>query len=484
MNKNQRTFIAAVIIGLLIYCFMPAANGLTELGVKLLAVFIPTIFLWLTLGGAAWASLLSVTMIVMLGVYDGNLAYQMQWGGTLVAMVIPFYMLAGALEETGALEYIVKWICSRKIVHGRPTLFTILFVISLVIVNVFISPMITIVMFFRILKEIAASMGVSRDEDFYRAHGLLIGWISQICDGCLIWGRPFILSMVAVVAGLGFEQFTITEYFKLSGLYLIGVLIVAVLIVKLWIRPDVTKFNNFDDAAIRKQLKESPLSKEAKISLAGMVVVLLCYVLASISVLGPVADALSVLPVAAPVTLVVDLLCVITVNGKPVMDFGKAATKLPWGTIAFLGSIMFYAGIFGREEYGVSVLLRNLLTPLVSNIPVTLALIAGLGLASIFTNVASNSVATIVVTASFIPAMLATGMDRAKVLAFGACVIAICATAICTISACGAMGVVYCDDGIEYKGTAKYSVLLCAIMVIFCTFVLIPVGTVLLGGCV
>ena len=105
MNKTQIKILAAVIIGVLVYFFLPAAMGLTPLGVKLLSVFIPTVIIWLIVGGSGWSSLLSVTMIVMLGVYDGGLAYQMQWGTSLVAMVIPFFMLASVLEESGAIEY-------------------------------------------------------------------------------------------------------------------------------------------------------------------------------------------------------------------------------------------------------------------------------------------------------------------------------------------------------------------------------------------
>ena len=123
MTKTQKKVLAAVLIGVLVYFFMPATMGLTPLGVKLLAVFIPTVIIWLIVGGSGWSALLSVTMIVMLGVYDGNLSYQMQWGTSLVAMVIPFFMLASVLEESGAIEYIVKWIISRKIVHGRPDVY-------------------------------------------------------------------------------------------------------------------------------------------------------------------------------------------------------------------------------------------------------------------------------------------------------------------------------------------------------------------------
>ena len=51
LTKDQRNLIIAVIIGALIFFLLPAGNGLTEQGVRLLAVFIPTIYLWMTVGG-------------------------------------------------------------------------------------------------------------------------------------------------------------------------------------------------------------------------------------------------------------------------------------------------------------------------------------------------------------------------------------------------------------------------------------------------
>ena len=87
--------------------------------------------------------------------------------------------------------------------------------------------------------------------------------------------------MVAIVAGLGFGNFTAATYFKFAGLYLLFAVVVAILMVKLWMRPDVSKFKSFDDAAMREELKKNPISKRGKIALAGMAVILLCYILAS-----------------------------------------------------------------------------------------------------------------------------------------------------------------------------------------------------------
>lgn len=485
-NPILGKFLFCVALGVIVYFFMPATNGLTPLGVKMLSVFIPTVVSWLIIGGTGWSALLSVTMIVLLGVYDGNLTYQMQWGTALIAMVIPFFMLAYVLEKSGAIEYFVKWLISRKIVHGRPKLFMVIFTLSLILVNAFVHLYVVVVLYFKILKQIAADIGETEDGSFYTAHGLLIGWMSQFCDATLIWMRPWIASMVAIIAGYGFGGFTIAEFLKISGIYLIVATIVLLLLIAVWVRPDLSKLKNFDDAAMREELKRNPLSKSAKLAFAGMAVVMLCNVIATLSVFGPVSSYFAALPYAAPVSLVVALLAVVYVDGEPVINLSEAAKYVPWETLMFLGTIMYYASIFGGEQYGVNLALQNLLTPLVNGIPLSAAILLGLVGACIFTNVASNSVAVIVAGASFIPAMLnIPGIDNAKVLAFGACIILASGTAICTRSACGAMALFFSKEHLPWnKKILAYGVTICTIMILFAFFVLVPLGTNLLAGAV
>ena len=269
LTKDQRNLIIAVIIGALIFFLLPAGNGLTEQGVRLLAVFIPTIYLWMTVGGS-WASWASISAGVLLSAYEGSAAFTGIWGSVFVAVLIPFFMIATVLDESGALEWLVKWMISRKFIHGRPTLFTIMFTLAMILVSIFTVPIVVAVMFFKILGQICRSMGYTREDSFYRAHGMLVAWVSQTCDGCLIWGRAYILSMVTVVVGFGFTNFDTTSYLKIGLIYLALFTVAALLIVKLWIRPDTSKFVNFDDAAIRQELKENPMSKRAKIAFGGM----------------------------------------------------------------------------------------------------------------------------------------------------------------------------------------------------------------------
>ncbi|MDD2978456.1 MAG: hypothetical protein PHN80_00650 [Hespellia sp.] len=484
MKKNQKNFLIALIAGVILYLIIPESNGLTNAGVRMLSVFLPTIYLWLTCG-TGWTSLFSVTVAVMLCIAPGTSTYGTLWGNIVNAAVIPFMMIATVMEESGAFEWIVKWIISRRFIHGRPTLFMLMFTLSMIVISIFTAPQVVAVLFFRLLYEVSQSIGYTKEDSFYKSQGLLIGWVSQICDGVLIWGRPYVLTMVAVVVGLGYGKFTAMSYFKVTILYLIIFVILGILLVKLVMKPDVSKFKNFDDAAMREDLKAHPITKKGKIAVGGMAIILICYILAYCSFLGSVATYFSGITIAASVTLVCALLCVVTVDGEPVMDLNKAVAKVPWSMIIFLGAIMFYAGSIGSEEYGIALCLQNLVGPFVSKMPIMLSIFLGLALASVLTNFCSNTVAGVVVCSSFVPALMAVpGINQAQVLAFACAVIAVCGTAICTVSACPNMGIVYSDIGIEYKGTAKYSVLLCALMVVISCIIIIPIGSILLAGIV
>ena len=485
MPKTQRNFLIALVIGIILYFVIPASNGLTPEGVKFLSVFIPVVFIWLVEGGSGWSALLGATMVVMLGAYNGVETYKLLWGGTLVSMCIPFYMVANALDESGAVMWVVRWVLSRKIVHGRPVVFSILFTLTLIFCSIFVTPMVTVVIFFKVLRDLTGTVGLDRDSSFYRTHGLIIAWVGQAVDGCLIWGRPFIVSMVAMIVGLGFDKFTINDYFKLSIIYLAIITVVSLVMVWVVMRPDATKFAEFDDAAVREELKANPLSKRSIVLLIGMALVIFAYVAAFTTPLGVVQQYFNGLPSAAPITLIVAVLALILVDGKPALDIGREASRLPWNTIMFLGAVMYFGGTIGSADYGISACLGALITPIVSSMPATVAILVGLVLASIMTNLTSNAVSAMVIISCFVPAFLAApNISDAQTLAFSAVVVMICATAIATLAACATMSLVYCPDGIEYKGTARYSIAVCAIMVVIGAFVLVPLGAGIFAGLV
>ena len=171
MKKQQKHFLIAILAGVLLYFLLPEANGLTKAGIAMLSVFLPTIYLWLTCG-TSWTSLLSVTVAVLLGTYAGANAYRTLWGNVVCAAIIPFMMVATVLEESGAFEWIVKWIISRKFIHGRPTLFMIMLTLAMIIISIFTAPQVVAVLFFKLLEDVTTSIGYTKEDSFYKSQGL------------------------------------------------------------------------------------------------------------------------------------------------------------------------------------------------------------------------------------------------------------------------------------------------------------------------
>ena len=114
--------IIAVVIGLIIAVAVQPANGLTVVGVRTLAVMIPTLYLWLTVG-TTWTSLLFMGLLVMTGAMTSTEVWAGSVGHFSVISMIVFMMLNYCLTETGVIDLVCSWFITRKIVNNRPYVF-------------------------------------------------------------------------------------------------------------------------------------------------------------------------------------------------------------------------------------------------------------------------------------------------------------------------------------------------------------------------
>ena len=82
MQTQKKTYlhiIIAIIIGVVLLNAIPAVNGLSEVGVKVIAVFVPVLYLWLTVG-TDWTSWLALALIFMTGIMAPAAVYAGTFG--------------------------------------------------------------------------------------------------------------------------------------------------------------------------------------------------------------------------------------------------------------------------------------------------------------------------------------------------------------------------------------------------------------------
>ncbi len=123
IDKKYIHMLIAVLLSALVMLFLPASNGLTESGVKALAITLFTVYMWIFIG-VDWVSMLVIFLYVLFGVIDSSSIFKATFGSWMVPFIIMTSCLNIMLSESGFLSRIVKWFISRKAVQGRPWMFS------------------------------------------------------------------------------------------------------------------------------------------------------------------------------------------------------------------------------------------------------------------------------------------------------------------------------------------------------------------------
>lgn len=109
----------ALIIGVVIAVALQPGNALTQQGVWVIAVTVPTMYLWLTVN-THWTSILFLAMLICTGVMTPNEVWAGSVGHFAVITMIIFMVLNQCLKETGVINKIATWFITRRFVQNRP----------------------------------------------------------------------------------------------------------------------------------------------------------------------------------------------------------------------------------------------------------------------------------------------------------------------------------------------------------------------------
>lgn len=236
----------------------------------------------------------------------------------------------------------------------------------------------------------------------------------------------------------------------------------TLLIIRLIIKPDCSKFDAYDVVARRKEME--PLTKKGKISLIVYIALIIFWLLPDF--LGPfpeVAALFKSVGASIPSLIAVAIVCAITVNGEPVLKYEKAIKSIHWSTVIFIACIFLYASAFNMESGGINVFLKALVAPLTSGLSAGVLAAAFLFLVIFVTNFASNGVTGIVGITACAPALLLVATPG-YVTAYGVLVAMLCNMGIATPGGSGFVALAQKDGVITGSETLKYSLLLILMM--------------------
>lgn len=250
-KKEYIHYLIALIIGLVLAFALQPTNGLTEIGVRVIAILIPILYLWLTTN-THWTSLLALALLIMTQAMTPNEVWAGSMGHFVVITIITYFLLNIALKETGVINKIAIFFVTRKFVQGRPYAFMAMFFASSLIIGMVMDNMSLAIIYIGIAGSLCEEIGVKKGERFYICIFLGVLWTNVIYS----IASPIAHALPNIIMGSAESQLGITITYPqwlAVGVPFAAIMYVALMICVRIFNPDTTAFRNFDVEALKKK---------------------------------------------------------------------------------------------------------------------------------------------------------------------------------------------------------------------------------------
>lgn len=411
-EKMPWTYWLHLAIGLgfmLVFPMLSPIEPITEVGMAVLGVFIGMVYLWSTLD-SIWPSLMGLMLVALAGYVPELQGYAAvkklfmeSFGTDTVIVLILGMVLFSALEFVGCTKYMARFFMSRKVLEGRPYVFLFIFFLCSYVIGGFTNPMASMLILWPIAIEVCQNFGYKKgDKIFY----------TMICGVYLAstLGQPMfpfkgaslvIVSAFEKVSGLSVNYGSYIAYNVIMSLML---LVAFLLIVKVFIRPDVSGFKKITVA----ELTKDPLPKINAQQL-GFFLIVVVYIVALLlpnflPKTIPVIAFLNNINVIGVSAFCIIIMMVIPYKGKPMLDFKAVARKsFSWDIFFLVAAALYVCNAMTAESTGIKPFLIQTLQPLLGGKPELVFVFLLLAFALITTNFANNAGMAVVL----IPVVLA-----------------------------------------------------------------------------
>ena len=401
----------ALILGLLcmFLCkLLPPAGGLTPAGMQVLGIFAGVLIMWLTIA-IHWPSLLGIAMLATVPGLSLNKLLAVSVGNSTFSFLLFTFMCTYALSKTPFVKRCaIGFICSR-IARKGSWWFLISYCASVLIIGMFMSPVVLFVIYLPILDAICEELQL-RNEDSL-TNSLVLGQL--ICAEMSCGMTP--IAHVFPIMALGFYSAATGKSIAYGDYMLfavpVGLICFAalMLIFRFVLKPDMSKVANLDFDALEKTIP--PMEKYEKMVLSICVAVVIMWIVPGFlkSSFPGIYQFFKNQGTAFPPLVGASLLCLLTLEGKPLLDFKEAVSKgVDWGSIIMAAGTLALGAAMTNKTVGITAWISQTIAPLLQSASAATMVLFIIAWASIQTNVSSNMVTVTVVTAIAIPLCNAT----------------------------------------------------------------------------
>lgn len=385
---------------MLFFKFIPAPEPITPIGMEIIGIFIGMILLWSFID-PIWPSLLGILLLGCSSYASMNQILMNFLGDATVVQLIFMMILIGALVQSGLTDYIGRWFLTRKVINGKPWMFSFMVLLGVYALGATSSAFTPIFLFWPILYGIFKELGY-KPKDKYPTLMLIAVVVIAIVgfsaapfkDGPLI-----LLNNYTTLSG---NEINYTAFMGLTLPLSFLSIISIILLMKYILKPDVTLLKEVNTEMFNKN-PLPPLNLKHKILSVAFIVYVIVMLLPGL------------LPADSPIRpffndnkygfalAVVCILCFIKINGKFLIDYQSIANNhTQWSSIFIIGAALTIGNALTSDVTGVTPFLSKLLTPIFEGTGEITFIILVLILGLILTNFCNSVVIGII----FLPIIL------------------------------------------------------------------------------
>jgi sodium-dependent dicarboxylate transporter 2/3/5 len=456
---------------------------LTEVGMQIMGVFLGVVWLWCFVG-FLWPSLLALVAFGLTDFAGFGQVLTMSFGSAVPVLLLFSMILFGSPQHVGATAYITRWFLTRKVFNGKPVVFAFVFFFATYVLSVAVNVTPALILMWTVLYGVLKDLNYKKGDKFTSLMlvGTFLGAISGQASLPFSGSTLAILSVfetsMVMVTGMA-TVMPIPQYLFLGFIFSVLVFLAYCGFMKLALKPaevaNVAKVNadmfNLDPLP--------PMNKLQKFNFYGMLSFIILMLLPSFLpdefIVTEILDGLGPTGVAI---LLTGIMCLLRIEGTPILDFTAVAKKsINWDIFVMVATAMAIASALTNEATGVVNGMLVFFEPILGGHSAIGFYIIMLLLGMVVTSFASSMVIGI----ATMPILVAFGM------AAGANVIAVAATTTLLIhysiilpSASVFAAMLWCnEDWITPKEVFKYGALIVVIAVVIAIVAIMPISNLI-----
>lgn len=477
LKKGFNTYYMHCIIGMLImfiFWVIEPIGPVTPVGMRVLGVFLGIIYLW-SFVDTLWTSLIGIFMLGLTGVNSMDGVISSAFGSPMVIMIMYVIVLTGAITEVGICDYIARWFITRKIINGKPWMFSAMLLLGVYMLSTMTIPTATIFIFWPILYSVFKILGIKQGDKY----GTLMLIAVVVTSNFGFATTPFKGILPGLISNLEGMTGARIEYlpYMIAAIILSLVGIAAiVLLMKYVFRPDITCLKEVHTDMFNKQpLPKMNLRQKILVAMLGIFV---------FWVLAP-----SILPESlfktflsnsqnAIAMLLVAIGCFIKIEDKPVINYHQIFAKhMAWPVVLIVGAAVTIGNALTSESTGIVALMKELVTPLFAGKSVMMFIVIMLVLSCILTNLCNNMVVGMLLMPIIHIFTSEIGMNPlpvAMLILFVVCL------AVVTPAGSPTAAILHGNrEWLETKDIYKYSIIMSAVILVITLIVGLPLANIL-----